>query len=256
MGVDGYSVAMYLGNVVVDIDRFAQMRPSFKGALLIPKGLQITLIMPQEERIFEIDYTKEENEELILKSMHPLKNIEKMTLRWRIDAEIEGSVGEIMRRAETFARVFESMQKINLAKVEICSIESKVKFEVKKEGKYPSLEVKEMNSEIAQSQALSLNLGYELEYEVDIQKHLEVYVKTIETIIEEMRVIGKGEKIETQFIHRDGNLTLKLKSPQGFDSLSAEYLLDEIKSEYGEVEFKKGVDLITLSFPWMAIIQY
>lgn len=256
-GVNGFAVATYLSNICISIDQFSNKCKRYQRAILTPKKLEALLFTSNEEKKLKINYSKKSEEEKKLKDIHGLENVQKIALKWKIELEIEGNMGAIMRIAEDIVVDFVRNEGIDLKKLKVsCGVNSKgLNFEILPQNKYFYLVAKDVSTHIANCEGLISHFEYEMEYELDIQGDLKKYEKTINSLVEELSILNEKMEIQKQFCNKAENLSVMLTSSKPLNSLSTEYLLDELKESYGEIEFSKNDNTITFAFPWMAIIN-
>lgn len=255
--VNGFAIATYLSNICLSIDQFSNKCRRYQKAILIPKELEARLFTSNEEEKLRVNYSKEGEEEEKLKSIHELKNVQKIALKWKIEVEIEGNLGAIMRIAEDIVVDFARNEGINLKKLKVtCGVNSKgLNFEILSQNKFFYLVAKDISTNIANCEGLISHFEYEMEYELDIQGDLKRYEKTINSLVEELSILNEEMEIQKQFCNKAENLSVMLTSSKPLNALSTEYLLDELKESYGEIEFSKNDNTITFALPWMAIIS-
>ncbi len=255
-GINGFSVATYLSNFCLNLEGFTEEFKRFQKAILTPKKLEARLFTSNEEKKLKINYSKENEEEKRLKSIHGFKNVQKVALKWKIEAEIESKLGEIMQIAENFLRVFAENERIKIknAKLVCKDISHEVSLKIKQNKECFELRANEVSSQ-ALSNCLISHFAYELEYELDIQEYLKRCEQSIGEIVEDVSILNGRAEIQKQIGNVEDNLYFTLTSAHPLNALSIEHCLDELREVYGELEFRKTANTLSFAFPWMAIIQ-
>lgn len=256
-GINGFAVATYLSNICLSIDQFGNKNRMYQNAIFTPRELKASLLTSNEEKKLKINYNKEGEEEKRLKNIHGLENVQKIALKWKIEAEIETNLAEIMRIAEDFVGDFTRHEGIELKNLKVsCGVNTDgLNFKINQKEKSFHLVAKDVSTFIAGCGYLISHFIYELEYELDIQEYLRGYEKTINSIVEELSILNEKMEIQKQIFCKGEDLSVTLTSSTPFNSLSTEYLFDELRGLYGEMEFRKNDNTITFAFPWMAIIN-
>lgn len=252
-GINGFAVATYLSNICLSIDQFGNKNRMYQNAIFTPRELKASLLTSNEEKRLKINYNKEGE----VKNIHGLENVQKIALKWKIEAEIEGNMGAIMKIAEDFVADFTRHEGIELKKLKVtCGVNSKgLNFEILPQNKFFYLVAKDVSTHIANHEGLISHFEYVMEYELDIQGDLKKYEKTINSLVEELSILNEKMEIQKQIFCKGEDLSVTLTSSTPFNSLSTEYLFDELRGLYGEMEFRKNDNTITFAFPWMAIIN-
>lgn len=183
--------------------------------------------------------------------------MQKIALKWKIEAEIEGNLGEIMQNAEHIVDTLVGKEQIVLknAKLICRGISHEVSLNIKQNGNCFEIRANEVKSSTALSNCLISHFTYELEYELDIQGYLKRCKQNIEEIVEDMSILNNKAEIQKQISNVEDSLCFTLTSASPLNSLSTEYCFDELREVYGELEFSKTANTVSFAFPWMAIIH-
>lgn len=255
-GINGFSVATYLSNFCLNLEGFTEEFKRFQKAILTPKELEARLFTSNEEKKLKINYDKENEEEKRLKSIHGFKNIQKVALKWKIEVEIEGNLGEIMQIAEDFLGVFARKEQITIknAKLVCKDISHEISLDIKQTGVSFELRANEVSSQASLSHLIA-HFIYEIEYELDIQEYLKQCEQSIKEIVEDVSILNGKADIQKQVSNVEDSLHFTLTSAHPLNALSIEHCLDELREVYGELEFRKTANTLSFAFPWMAIIQ-